>query len=733
MAERMVHSVAAECGRFGLPAVEVTRRLSVRIDWLGNMNVQKPFWLTAGLAGLLTPSCLLAHEPETIEKVVVTGRADSLLTIADAASEGYVGQDHLEYRPMQRPGELLETIPGVIVTQHSGDGKANQYFSRGFNLDHGTDFATSVDGMPVNLPTHAHGQGYTDLNFVIPELIQTIHYRKGPYYAEVGDFGSAGAADISYVESMPQNLASFEGGSFGYYRGLYAGSSPAAGGNLLYGAELGHNDGPWANGEDSKKVNGIARFSKEKDGTGFTLTAMGYAAGWDATDQVARRAIDTLPGGRYGAIDPSDGGSTHRGSLSMNWHRESDAGHTEVELYGIFYDLKLYSNFTYYLNDPVHGDQIEQHDERGIGGLTAHHTWNYDVLGFASESTVGMQIRGDYIENGLDQTEQRQYLSTTRLDTVVQVSVSPYAEQKTHWNEWLRSTVGLRADLYTFDVADLRPENTGSRSSILASPKGTLIFGPWNSTEFYLGGGLGFHSNDGRGAVTHVDPKDPSIKLDPVDPLVRTYGAEVGVRTVAIPHWQSSVALWWLDIDSELVFAGDAGDTSVNPPSRRVGIEFSNYYTPTKWVTLDTDLSLSRARFRDTVIDNGFATHIFTGRYIPGSVETTLTGGISLHDPNPDRGFFSSLRARYFGPRALVEDNTVRSGATLMVNAQAGYRFNKTWTLSVDVFNLLGRHDADIDYYYASALKGDPAGGIDDIHTHPVEPLSARVTLAARF
>jgi hypothetical protein len=689
--------------------------------------------MTASLAGLLAPTLLLAHEPETVEKVVVTGRADSLLNVADAASEGYVGQDHLEYRPLQRPGELLETIPGVIVTQHSGDGKANQYFSRGFNLDHGTDFATSVEGMPVNMPTHAHGQGYSDLNFVIPELVQTIHYRKGPYFADVGDFGSAGAADISYVDSLARGLAQFEGGSFGYYRGLFANSSRVGPGDVLYAAEFGHNDGPWANGEDFKKVNGIVRYSQGKDGTRFAVTGMAYAAGWDSTDQIAQRAIATLPGGRFGAIDPSDGGSTHRASLSAIWEKDTDAGHTEVEVYGIFYDLKLYSNFTCLLDDPIHGDQFAQHDKRGIGGLKAHHTWTYDLFDLANESTVGLQVRGDYIENGLDHTENRGYLDTTRLDTVGQISVSPYAEQKTKWAEWMRSTLGVRADIYHFDVEDLLPDNSGSRDSVLVSPKGTLAFGPWKSTELYLSGGLGFHSNDGRGTVTQVDPKDPTTRLDPVDPLARTYGAEIGVRTVAIPHLQSSLALWWLDIDSELVFSGDAGDTGVNPPSRRVGVEFSNYYTPTQWVTLDADYSISRSRFRETIIDAGFATHTFTGRYIPGSVESVLTGGISFHDPNPVRGVFGSVRMRYFGPRSLVEDNSMRSGATVLLNAQAGYRFNQTWSLSVDVFNLLDRHDADIDYYYTSALPGETAGGVDDFHTHPVEPISARVTLTARF
>ena len=694
------------------------------------MNTPFSLRLTAGLTGLLVPTVLLAHEPEVLEKTTVTGRADSLLNLADAASEGYIGQDHLEFRPLLRPGELLETVPGMIVSQHSGSGKANQYYSRGFNLDHGTDFATSVDGVPVNSPTHAHGQGYTDLNFLIPELVQTIHYRKGPYYADVGDFGSAGAADLSYANSLDRGIAQLEGGSFGYARALYANSSKAGPGTLLSAVELSHDDGPWIRPQDYQKINGVLRYSQQQGDTGFNLTAMAYAGKWNSADQIAERAVASLPGKRFGEIDPTDGGDSHRFSLSAAWHRETEGGHTEIQVYGVYYDLDLFSNFTYFLDDPIHGDQFEQHDQRGFGGLKAHHTWHYDLLGIDSESTVGLQTRGDRISNGLNHTEARQFLSATREDTVGQISVSPYAEHKTKWTEWFRSTFGVRADYYHFDVASNQTLNSGQRDSTLVSPKGSLVFGPWAQTEVYVSGGLGFHSNDGRGSTTHVLPNDPTTAIDPVSPLVRTYGAEVGVRTVALPHLQSTVSLWWLDLDSELVFSGDGGDTEASRPSRRYGVEFANYYTPNKWLTFDADLSWSHSRFRTEDFD---ALGNPIGRCIPGSIETVLAAGVSVHDPNPDHGFFASLRLRYFGPRPLVEDDSVRSSQTLLLNAQAGYRFNRTWTLAVDVFNLLNRKDSDIDYLYASRLPGEPADGVNDIHFHPVEPLAARVALTARF
>lgn len=257
---------------------------------MGNMCQRNSVRPVAGLAGLLVPALLLAHGPEMMQKQVVTGRADSLLDIAAASSEGHFGRDRLDLRPLLRPGEVLLTVPGLLATQHSGSGKANPYFLRGFNLDHGTDFATSLDGVPVNLPTHARGQGHTDLNFLIPELVETVHHRKGPYHADVGDSGSAGAADLRYAKTLDRGFAQLEAGSFGYARGVFAGSGKIGPGNLLYGVELAHDDGPWTNPQDYQKINGVLRYRQEHDDTGFDVTALAYAGRRDSTDQVARRA-----------------------------------------------------------------------------------------------------------------------------------------------------------------------------------------------------------------------------------------------------------------------------------------------------------------------------------------------------------------------------------------------------------------------------------------------------------
>ena len=659
--------------------------------------------------------------PTQLETVTVTGRADSLVGTATTSSEGVVGATELARRPLQRVGEIVETIPGVIVSQHSGAGKANQYYLRGFNLDHGTDLATSLDGMPINMPSHAHGQGYTDLNLLIPELVREVDYKKGPYFAEVGDFGSAGAFNIHYFDTLPNQLAVATGGTLGYARGLLAGSPKLGAGHLLYAAEYEHEDGPWDNSEDYHKVNGVLRYSVGDEQNGFSLTLSGYHGTWDSTDQVAKRAVGPLIS-RFGALDDSDGGDSSRFSLLADWRRTDAFSATHILLYGFYYDLNLFSNFTYFLDDPVHGDQFEQTDRRVTVGLKASQTWFGEILGRKMENTLGLQVRSDNLRNGLFHTERRTQLGVTREDHTIETSVGAYYENKTQWAEKFRTVLGVRGDVFNFDVrSSNRDANTGSETSFIASPKASLIFGPWAATEFYLNGGFGFHSNDARGVLTTVDPSS-SAGLRGAKPLVRTKGAEVGVRTTALPGLQSSLTLWLLDIDSELLFTGDAGTTEPSRPSRRYGVEFANFYEPTKWLTLDADFAWSHTRFREDAPE---------GNYVPGSIETVIAAGASVHDFCG--GLFASARVRYFGPRSLIEDNSVRSPVTTIVNAQVGYKFNETWTASVDVLNVFDERSSDIDYFYTSRLRGEPLGGVDDIHTHPNEPRSVRLTVSARF
>ena len=646
-----------------------------------------------------------------METVIVTGRRADLTGIATSANEGSVSAADMDMRPLLRPGEVVENIPGVIVTQHSGSGKANQYFLRGFNLDHGTDLAISLDGTPVNMVSHAHGQGYADLNFAIPELIQTVNYKKGPYYADVGDFGAAGAFDIRYYDQLPHGIARLEGGQYGYGRGVIANNARIGAGNLVYALELEHNDGPWDKPDDARKIDGVLRYSQGP----WTVTAMGYHNIWNSTDQVPDRAITSGLIGRWGQIDPTDGGKTGRYSLSVGWQGSA----TKLMLYGLYYDLDLKSDFTYFLDDPVHGDQFEQQDARWEFGAKASHDWAHTFLGRATQTSIGLDARNDDINNGLFHTERRARLTTTTLDHIAETSLSPYLQSQTHWTSWLRTVVGVRADAFWFNVTDkLASGAARSVSATQISPKASIVLGPWAQTELYINYGEGFHSNDARGVTAVTGP-------GPATPLAHAVGAEAGIRSTIIPGLQSSLSLWTLGIASELTWVGDAGTTEASGRTRRYGVEFANYYSPTRWLTLDMDYAWSHARFADPDP---------AGQYIPEALASTFDGGLAVHDLGGwAKRLSGGLRLRYFGPRSLTQDNLVRSKATTLVYADLGYDISPRLHLGIDVFNLLDAHNSDIDYFYASRLPGEPAAGVNDIHTHPAEPREFRVSLTARL
>jgi hypothetical protein len=638
-----------------------------------------------------------------------------------AASATTISGADVNAQPFARPGEALEVVPGLIVTQHSGEGKANQYFLRGFNLDHGTDLAISVDGMPVNMPTHGHGQGYADINFLIPELVQSITVRKGPYFADKGDFASAGSLSIDYINRLPKNIAELTFGSFGYRRVLAAGSMTVGAGTLLTAFEGVRNDGPWDVPDNVRKLNGVLRYSQGTPTDGFTLSAMAYSNGWNSTDQVAQRAIDQGFIGRFGTLDPTDGGVSSRFSLSGNWAQSSEYGQSKVNAYVINSSLRLYNNFTYFLDDPVNGDQFSQMDRRTVYGLNASHAVDVRVGGIETQTRVGLQTRGDDIRVGLFKTFQRETLSTVREDSVGEGNVGVWADTTARWTDWLRTTIGIREDYFAGRVISDTPQNSGNAQASMTSPKAGMVLGPWYKTEFYGNAGYGLHSNDIRGATITVDPVDKVTPQDRVPLLVRSKGAELGVRTKAIEGLTSSLAVFVLDFDSELLFVGDAGTTEASRPSRRVGVEWTNQYKVLPWMRLDLDVAYTKARFTD--FDPA-------GNFIPGAPAWVAAGGVTFGD---ETGWFGALRGRYFGPRPLIEDDSVRSQASLIFNARAGYKFDNGLKLQLDVLNLFNAKTNQIEYYYLSRLPGEPIGGVADRHVHPAEPLAVRLTLAGRF
>ncbi|MEI9929945.1 MAG: TonB-dependent receptor [Rhizomicrobium sp.] len=385
-------------------------------------------------------------------------------------------------------------------------------------------------------------------------------------------------------------------------------------------------------------------------------------------------------------------------------------------VYATYYDLDLFSNFTYFLEDPVHGDQIEQQDHRYVLGGKASQTWFGDILGAPMENTVGLDVRNDDIHNGLFHTEDRIRIGTTTINSIAETSASPYFESRTKWTDWFRTVLGVRGDFCWFDVQNIVGGNSGNVQAALFSPKLSLIFGPWDKTEFYVNGGYGYHSNDARGVVSNVDPATA---------LPRSKGAEAGVRTTILPGLQSSLSFWLLDLQSELVWDGDEGTNEPSGPTRRYGIEFANFYTPTDWLTIDADYAWSHARFTDDEPD---------GNYVPEALVAMLDGGVAVHDlDGPLSKFYGGLRLRYFGPRPLTQDGTIKSKSTTLLYADIGYAIDERWSIALDVFNLLDARASDIDYFYTSRLPGEPLEGVDDIQTHPAEPREFRVAVTARL
>jgi hypothetical protein len=701
--------------------------------------------LLSGFTAHSAATADLSAEPLDSITVVATGVSNMT-----AASAGDISQAQIQSEPLLRPAAILENVPGLIVTQHSGEGKANQYFLRAFNLDHGTDFALEVDDMPVNMPTHAHGQGYSDFNFVIPELAADLHYKKGPYYADEGDFATAGTARVGLVNEVPSSATLAFGGE-GYRRGLLLGSTGFFGGTLIGAGEVYHNDGPFDVPGDYNRLNGVVRYFRGESLDYFTLTAMAYSGKWNSTDQVPLRAIFEGVIDRFGSLNPTDGGVSTRSSLSFSRVKRSDDGQIQVSAYVIRYKLDLWSTFTYYLRDPVNGDQMLQHDDRVVYGVKASESWFTSFLGAPTTNVIGVQARIDDIKDvGIFSTFERQTIGTTQDAGLWESSGALYAESSTQWLDHVQTTIGLRENQFYFDVKDkmLNPDGscninsdplgcvTGTKRASIFSPKLGLVLGPWAKTTYFINIGDGYHSNDARGVTRSGQNPDQS----PVTPLTRAAGGEVGVATKVVPNLDTRLDIFELKLKSELVFDGDAGVTSPSGATTRTGIEWANTYHINEWLSAEFNTAFTRARFDhnaapdtlgcgDAAASNPCASPVgIVGRYVPNSPTNVTDLGLIAQR---DSGWFGALRARHFGESPLVEDNSAKSPGYTTVDAQIGFRAAK-WLAAIDVFNIADVKWNDIEYYYVSRLRNEPSP-VADYVVHPGVPRTVRARFQYQF
>ncbi|HET9929292.1 MAG TPA: TonB-dependent receptor [Polyangiaceae bacterium] len=689
-------------------------------------------------AAMLTAPLARAEETTTATpEVVVTGTRP-----ADAASERDVGRDELAARPVRAAADLLRATPGLVTAQHSGGGKANQYFLRGFDADHGTDVALSFDGVPINMVSHGHGQGYADTNFIIPEVVERLEIRKGPYFADLGDFATAGALNLVSRASVPHasmgvGFEASPGHGSPSYRALMLASPKLGSARALLAADIARENGPFQhpNHWDRYRLFDKISFKSGKSAL-VTLSFAGYAGSWNGSGQLPARAVEDGYVSRFGSLDPSEGGASARHQASLTYRALLD-GDAEFKAlaYAARYRFNLFSNFTLYLDDPTLGDQIEQQDRRTILGAKLSYRRPTRVFGMPFETTLGAEARRDDIEAGLWKSYQRQRVALRTRHEVNEQLLSLYVNERWAPASFVRLDVGVRADWLVFDVTDRSSGAAGPKSDTAAqlSPKAGAVFDLFRKRELELQAfanyGRGFHSNDVRGAF--ASPR--------VSPLARAVGAELGARTRLFGRAELSMALFQLDSASETVWSGDAGTTEAAGASRRQGVELMARYGLSDWLTADLDVTLTRARFRD-------------GSEVPLAPRQTWAGGLTARRDLGEGRARAALRFFGVGERPASDDGVLSATGFTELDLALGYTLRR-FDFALDVENLLNSEFRSAQFATVSRLANDPAvgqavppgfscgrnarlapsgasggfGGCEDVHFTPANPLTVRV------
>ena len=638
---------------------------------------------------------LLAQNSQAIEEIVVFGRNQDLVGTAEAASEGSVSGADLLVKPLFKTAELLESMPGMVAVQHSGSGKANQYFLRGFNLDHGTDYSVMVDGMPMNLRSHGHGQGYLDVNGLIPETVERIDYRKGPYRADMGDLSMAGASMIKTIDRLDNNFVTLGSGEFGWRRLAGGVTHETQDSSLTFIGEYKQNDGPWQKEEDLNHLALWTKYFRDMDFGNLMVTLSGYEADWDPTEQIPERAFGTAAcPDEFCALDPTAEGETSRWILTSELTGEDWA----ATLYGQLYDWTMSSN-------PTYDYQINQFDKRWtIGGK-----FNKTLIDEMRFTLIG---GGDFRHDdgsriGVEHTDRGVYVEDIGANAIEETSYGTYLEATWHATNTLRVIGGVRADYFDFQTSALNSLSvSGTDSDTQVSPKMALAWNALDDLELYANWGRGFHSNDARGVVNSIDP---------VPGLSQGTGKELGGRWT-VGDFKFTATYWWLDQDSELIFVGDSNSVEPKGASERDGYEFTLFWQPATWLGIDAVYTHSDARY----VNNP------EGDFVEQAVEEAGQIGISASRNDWDL----ALRLRYLGPYALTADNTQRSESLTMVSVRGAWHWNNL-TAFAEVINLMDTDKKEIVYYYPAYAAGlDPAGQTsEDIDCDVLDCTISRATV----
>lgn len=663
------------------------------------------FLFVAMLQSALMGEISGAHEPEeAIELPEVSVKAERPVA---ASSQQFIPDKEILLQPQGRPANLLRLVPGLITVEHSGGaGKADQYFLRGFDADHGTDIALFADGMPINLRSHAHGQGYADLNFIIPETIKGIDVFKGTYHVQFGDFATAGAVNYITRDVVPEGLVQTAGGQFDTQRYLLMMSPTQDKVRTLFATEGYYTNGPFINDNRYFRFNGLAKMTMNPTSRSeLSLTGSFLKSQWNASGEIPLRAVYDGTLDRFGAIDPSEGGKTTRATGRLNYHYDTTTGGTAfANLYAQHYRLDLFTNFTFSLNDPVNGDGIQQVDRRSVYGGDIGWRQSLNLPGMAGAATAGVQVRVDDVHARLGTQTRRVPTSTTVDSDILEASYSPYLKLEFQPLSWMRLAGGVRGDFFTFDVRNRCPDcpeqPNGRTTSGLVSPKISLILGPWLNTEFFVNYGTGFHSNDARAAVAGG-----------AVPLARATGYEVGVRTKPRDSLELIATLWALDLKSELVFVGDEGTTAVRGPTRRYGMEVAARGQIARPLYFNGSFTWTHSEFRRT------------GEAIPLAPEHTGYAALILRWPE---GLSSQLQMLYLGTRPLIEDRSVNSPSWTVFDLIERYRLpvklrHGRLEAFLSIQNLLNTEWEQAIFFFESRLPNE-AAPVGDIHFVPGTP-----------
>jgi hypothetical protein len=731
----------------------------VKHFWHILLNEDEPLTLRAsvpiGIALTLAARGVAAQAdaPTPLSEVVVTASRVDLLGKALAASSGVITREELTLRPAYRVGQLLESVPGLVVTAHSGEGKANQYLARGFNLDHGTDIANFIDDIPINRSTNAHGQGYSDINFIIPDTLEGIAFTKGPYHPEIGDFGAVVSEHMRLADVLP-NTFSISAGTLGDDR-TYLGGARALDADHRVAAALDASkvDGPFEPPNAFKAWRALARLSEGSPENGYDVTFMYYKGeGFFTTDQPVRAVGEGLIS-RYGTLDPTDGNRSERLSLSAHDVVSGGDWRFAASAYYVRSRMTLWNNFTHFLEDPVRGDQEQQDETRDLAGGTLIFISQRRLLGLPSDTTVGVQGRYDGVYVDRRHTQNRTVLDYCTLlypdGSVTQYSIGEsactanlvtlgdlglYIANTTHWRPWLRTEVGVREEIYWGRDRSLLPgsvffDHAYHQTATLLQPKGTIVIGPLAQTEIYVSAGRGFHSDDIRGVSGTAPLEGIPATAGPTPLIVKADGEEVGVRTNIVPRLQIQLAAFNIHLASELVYDQDQGEDQAGPPSERDGFELSAEYHPVRWLELNTDLSFSHARYVDVSYDVLLNDYGFNGYYIPNAPHFIGSVGALVDNLGP---WYGGLQVRLLGAYPLLPDNSRTDAGYSATNVTVGYKINRQLRAQLEIFNLFDVKANGGAYAYTTVIP-DGRGPVLDHQFHPIEPISARFTLTARF